>query len=141
MVLEVKYSLYRGNNSSYLPCPCKRAVHQISQTKNLFDQFLMWNVELNNWKFIGAIGFIEHSENEKQHIKFCDDCKKFLVQKDELKSFFKYYEDHLTGFNDEEGYKKVVAKLLFTSFAFPLPLLRFDMDERHAIRVKRPSSQ
>ena len=129
MVLEVKYSLFRGENSGY--CPVKRALHQLSKTKELFD-ILIGDIQLNGWRFIGAIGFMEHSKTEKQLFRCCLRCTKFLVQQKSLKSFFVNFEHYLQDMDDGEGYKTIIAKLLFTIFAFPRPLLRCDIDEKTA---------
>ena len=133
MVLEVKYSLYRGDKESY--CPVKRAIGQISKTKELFDS-LIGHIPLNGWNFIGAIGFMEQSKTEEQKFRSCEECQKFVVQQNDLKSFFVLHENKLPEMDDGEGYKNIIVKLLFTSFAFPRPLFRCDMDEKTAAKIE-----
>ena len=101
VIFEIKYSFYRGKNF----CPCKRSILQLRKTKHFLEQ-LIDELQLQNWSFVLAIGFMEHSYNQEQRVKCCDYCKPFLVQSGELKYLFNGLEDHLQENTDNEGYKK-----------------------------------
>ena len=129
MVLEIKYSLYRGKKAS----PCENAIHQLKETKKVLEGILK-DLQLQQWKIVGAVAFMEHSINEEQRIRCCEECKMYVIQKGEMKSFFGF-EDYMPDNTDAEGYKKVISRILFTEFASPHPILRYDIDEAVADKI------
>ena len=111
IIFEIKYSIYRGNHS-----PCQRAVQQLYKTRHVLEK-LIGDLELQNWRIVLAIGFNEQSYNEAQKIKSCEKCKPFLVEKGKLKSFFDHLQETAETDMDNEGYKKLIRRILINSFA------------------------
>ena len=88
----------------------------MKQTKYLLEE-LIGGLDLQNWSFVFAIGFMKHSYNMDQRIQCCEDCMPFLVQKGDLKNFFVGLEEHLQENSDPEGYRQLIRRILLNNFA------------------------
>ena len=114
-----------------------KGIKQIGKIKNILETFFCSNVDMRDWKFVGALGYVTMAD----HVKCCPKCKPFVVKSTQIKALFNkldYVSSIVTiiGIDKEfakkaenETYKLIIRNLLFTILANPGPIVRSKIDE------------
>ena len=130
MVLEIKYNLFCKALGNVKETSIVKGLKQISKIKLLLETFFCGDIDVQNWRFVGALGYMKINEE----VVTCESCQPFVVQHDQLSRLF----DSLHNENKdkdselvsvENDFKFIIKNILFTVFANPGPVTRSKVDD------------
>ena len=110
-------------------------MEQVTKIKSILETFFFTDIDLNDWKFVGALGYV----NMNDKVNLCPKCKPFVVKATEIDELFnKIDADIPIEVNDrDESYKLMILNILFTIFANPGPILRSKIDEETFEKIQK----
>ena len=116
LILEIKHNLHAISKVEGMKTSIQVGLDQICKIKTILETFFGNDINIEDWKFVGALGFIK-IEN---HVDICQNCKPFVIRSTEVKSLLDHLDNNFCiNIDDDEDYKLIVRNLLYTIFANP----------------------
>merc|ERR1719232_1246864 len=133
MALEGKYNLHSQSANKDKKPSLQKGLDQISKIKTILEAFFGNDIDLNEWKFVGALGYVTMAD----HVKCCSKCKPFVVKSSEIEHLFEKVESGCVKKRITEDYKLLIRNLLYTVFANPGPIVRSKIDEEIFKKIQK----
>jgi len=133
MALEVKYNHHSQSANKDKKPSIQKGLYQISKIKRILEALFGNDIDLNEWKFVGSLGYVTMAD----HVKCCSNCKPFVVKSSEIENLFEKVESGCVKKRITEDYKLLIRNLLYTVFANPGPIVRSKIDEEIFKKIQK----
>merc|ERR1712013_695258 len=132
MIIEAKLTISNFITNVKKGSPTNSATKQLGTTKDILEKYFCKDIS-TEWDFIGAI-FYEHLE---ENTSICQKCEPFVIRIGELKTKLEVIESPIQCKKEvidqheaNQDYRLLVKNLIFTVFANPGPVLKWNMADK-----------
>ena len=131
MCIETKYNLFSKCEGNVQKSSIQKGIEQLNTTKQLLETYFFNDIDVNQWKFIGVLGYLEIEEN----VNCCHKCKDFVIKPQELSKLLSKFPIESDNEILKDDYKFIIKNILFTVFASPGPKIRCFIDEETSEKI------